>query len=264
MRLTLPAAMFVLVSTAALVSTGAPADDVLPTDTLRAIYIASNPVQAFVDSKSGETRGPGAELARELGRRLGVTVTIKPVQGAGGVLDAIKNGDADIGFVAFDSLRAVDVDFSQTYSLVQNTYIVPANSSIRSIAEVDKPGVRVGVAERDAGDLFLTRNLKHAEIRRNPGGEIAVGLKWMADGQIDAYAANRQRLALMAGRTKGIRLLPDNFYGVEQAVAVRKGNTVLLAIVDKFIDEARTSGLIAGAIERAGLVGVDVAPRTTR
>ena len=119
-------------------------------------------------------------------------------------------------------MRAVDVDFSQNYSLAQNTYIVPANSPIRSVADIDKPGTRIGVAERDAGDLFLTRTLKNAEIKRNPGGDIDVGLKWMADGEVAAYAANRQRLSDVVARTPGIRLLPDNFYGVEQAIIVRK------------------------------------------
>lgn len=259
MRLVLFAAV-----TAALACTSAFANDLAPTGTLRATYISSNPVQAFVDAKTGEVRGPGAELARELAKRLGVPVTIKGAQGVPGVINSVKTGEADIGFVAYDPVRAVDVDFSQNYSLAQNSYIVPAGSPIRSVADIDKPGTRIGVAERDAGDLFLTRNLKNAEIRRNPGGAIDVGLKWMADGEIAAYAANRQRLSEVVARTPGIRLLPDNFYGVEQAVIVRKGNTALLAVVDTFLDEARASGLIAAAIARSGLAGVDVAPKTTR
>jgi polar amino acid transport system substrate-binding protein len=242
----------------------ASANDLVPTGTLRAVYISSNPVQAFVDAKTGEIRGPGAELARELAKRLGVQVTIKGAQGVAGVIATVKNGEADIGFLAYDPVRAAEVGFSQNYSLAQNTYVVPQNSPIRSVADIDRPGMRIGVAERDAGDLFLTRTLKHAEIRRNPGGAIEVGLKWMADGEITAYAANRQRLSEIVARTPGLRLLPDNFYGVEQAVVVRKGNTALLDAVDKFLDDARASGLVASAIERAGLVGVDVAPKTAR
>jgi polar amino acid transport system substrate-binding protein len=83
-------------------------------------------------------------------------------------------------------------------------------------------------------------------------------------GELDAYAGNRMRLHEAAKKTPGLRLVPDNFYGVEQAVIVPKSNTARLAIVEKFIDEARGSGLIADAIERAGLVGVDVAPPNKR
>jgi hypothetical protein len=65
-------------------------------------------------------------------------------------------------------------------------------------------------------------------------------------------------------RTPGLRLLPDSFYGVEQAIVVAKGDAAKLAIVNRLIDEARSSGLIAGSISRAGLVGVDVAPPGAR
>lgn len=236
----------------------------MPAGTLRATYISANPVQAFVDLKTGDVRGPAADLTRELAKRLGVPFRIAGAQGVAGVLNSLKNGEADIGFVAYDVVRARDVDFSQTYSLAQNTYAVPENSPLRSVADIDRVGVRIGVAEGDAGDLFLTRNLKHAEIKRNPGGNIDVGLRQMSAGEIAAYAANRQRLAEVVAKTPGFRLLADNFFGVEQAIAVKKGNAALLAAVEQFLDGARASGLVKSAIERAGLVGVDVAPKAAR
>jgi polar amino acid transport system substrate-binding protein len=240
------------------------AKEIAPTGTLRATYIATNPVQAFVDPATKEVRGPGAELTRELAKRAGVPFTIKGAQGVQGVIDSVKNGEADIGFVAFDPVRAAQVDFSQNYSLAQNTYLVPENSPIKSVADADKAGVRIGVGARDAGDHFLTRTLKNAELKRNEGGNLDVAIRQLAAGEIGAYAGNRMRLHAAAQKNPGYRLVPDNFYGVEQAVIVPKGNAARLAIVDKFIDEARTSGLIAGSISRAGLVGVDVAPGGAR
>src|SRR5258708_31137042 len=121
------------------------ADDRIPTGTLRATYIATNPVQAFVDPKSGELRGPGAAVAREIARRLNAPVKIAGVAGPAAVIDSVKKGEADIGFLAFDPLRAADVDFSQAYALAQNTYLVPANSVIKTVAEVDHAGIKVGV-----------------------------------------------------------------------------------------------------------------------
>src|SRR5947209_9324047 len=132
------------------------AKDLAPTGTLRATYIATNPVQAFSEPATKEVRGPAAALARELARRAGVPTTITGAKGVEGVIESVKNGEADIGFVAFDPVRAAQVDFSQNYALAQNTYIVPENSPIRSVADVDRAGVRVGVGARDAGDYFLT------------------------------------------------------------------------------------------------------------
>jgi polar amino acid transport system substrate-binding protein len=236
------------------------ANELIPTGTLRASYIGSNPVQAFIDPTSKEIRGPAAEIARALAQRLKVPLDIKGAQGVPGVINSVKNGDADIGFVAYDPVRAVDVDFSQTYSLAQNTYLVSANSPLRSVADIDKAGLKIGVGERDAGDFFLTRNLKNAALVRNPGGNLDIAVKQLNSGEIAAYAANRQRLTELIARVQGYRLLPDNFYGVEQCVIVKKGNKALLEVVEMLLDEARSSGLIAGAIQRAGLAGVDVAP----
>ena len=235
-----------------------------PTGTLRATYIAANPVQAFVDPATKEVRGPAAEIARELGKRAGVPVTVTGVRGVEGVLESVKNGAADIGFLAFDAVRAAQVDFSQTYSLAQNTYLVAENSPIRSVADADRAGVRIGVGARDAGDYFLTRTLKAAELKRNEGGIGDAIVKGLLAGEIDAYAGNRMRLHEAAQKTPGLRLVPDNFYGVEQSVIVPKGEAARLMIVNRFLDEARASGLIADAIARAGLVGVDVAPPNTR
>ena len=240
------------------------ASDLAPTGTLRATYIATNPVQAFVDPATKEVRGPAAALTQELARRAGIPFTIKGANGVQGVIDSVKSGEADIGFVAFDPTRATQVDFSPAYSLAQNTYLVAESSPIRSVADADKAGMRIGVGARDAGDHFLTRTLKHAELKRNEGGNLEVALKQLAAGEIDAYAGNRMRLHGAVQKTPGLRLVGDNFYGVEQSVIVPKGNAARLAIVEKFLEEARASGLIAESISRAGLVGVDVAPAKPR
>jgi len=137
------------------------------------------------------------------------------------------------------------------------------NSPIKSVADADRAGIRIGVGARDAGDYFLTRTLKAATLVRNEGGIGEAIVKALLAGELDAYAGNRMRLH-EAAKTPGLRLVPDNFYGVEQAVIVPKGSVARLAIVDKFLDEARSSNLIAEAIARAGLVGVDVAPPGAR
>jgi polar amino acid transport system substrate-binding protein len=236
------------------------ADDLVPTGTLRATFIATNPVQATVDPATGEVRGPANDLARELGRQLGVPVKVTPAMGVNGVLNSVKNGEADIGFLAYDLGRAVEVDFSQPYSIGQNTFIVLDASRLKSVADVDRPGMVLGATQGDAGELFLTRTLKNAELKRNRDGNMDSAIAMLRSGEIQAYGTNRQRLHELAERNPGLRLLPDNFYGVEQSIIVKKGNKALLDVVEKFLDEARNSRLVSSAIERAGLVGVEVAP----
>jgi polar amino acid transport system substrate-binding protein len=191
-------------------------------------------------------------------------VTVTGARGVQGVIDAVKNGAADIGFVAFDPVRAEQVDFSQNYALAQNTYLVAESSPIKSVADADRAGVRIGVGARDAGDYFLTRTLKAATLVRNEGGVGDGVVKALLAGELDAYAGNRMRLHEAAKKTSGLRLVPDNFYGVEQAVIVPKGESARLAIINRVIDEARASGFMLESIARAELVGVDVAPRGVR
>jgi polar amino acid transport system substrate-binding protein len=191
-------------------------------------------------------------MTRELARRLGVPFTVTPAAGVRAVIDGIKNHTADIGFLAFDATRAVEVDFSQTYSLAFNTYMVPATSSIRTVPDADRAGIRIGVAAGDAGELYLTRTLKFAELKRVPGGTMEEALRMLS--------ANKQRLSEAAAHAPNVRILDDNFLGVEQAVVVAKGDTASLNTVNRFIDDVRASGLIRAAIERAKLVGVEVAP----
>ena len=229
-------------------------------DTLRAVYIDSNLAQARRDPASGEVRGPAADLALELAKRNGLKLSIAPAPGVAGVIAAVKSGEADIGFVAFDATRAKEVDFSQTYLLAHNTYIVRQSSAAQRTADLDHAGRKIGVGEKDAADLFLSRHLKVAALHRMPSSDLDNGIKLLLAGELDGYAANRTRLLAVADKLPGLRLLPDNFYDVEQAIVVAKGNPRRREIVEQFVIDAKSSGLVKAAIERAGLRGVSVAP----
>src|SRR5215212_4941269 len=135
----------------------AKAPDLAPTGTLRAALIASNPAQARIEPATGQAVGPAADLARALAEELKVKVAITPTAGVAGVIEAVVRGSADIGFVAYDASRAEQVAFSQPYLLAHNTYIVRANAPFAAAADLDRPGIRIGVGERDAADLHLTR-----------------------------------------------------------------------------------------------------------
>jgi polar amino acid transport system substrate-binding protein len=238
---------------------------VASTGTLRAAFLASNPVQGRVDSKTGEVSGPAVDLTRELGKRLGLPVSIAGVSGMKAMVDGFKSHDFDIAFLAYDPTRATDVDFSQVYALSWASYIVPVSSPLHAVADADRAGIRIGAATGDSPELFLSRNLKSAQILRyaNPSAEEA--LRRLAAGEFDAYAANRQRLMEMAASAPNTRVLIDNYFAVKQAIIVPKGNAAALDVINRFLDDARTSGFIQAAIDRAGLKGaLDVAPAEKR
>jgi polar amino acid transport system substrate-binding protein len=235
------------------------ANDLAPTGALRAVYLASNPAQAVRDPSNGEIRGASVDLARELGHRIGVPVAMIASASPLTVIEAVSKGDADIGFVAYAPSRTGTVGFSQTYMLVRQSFLVPENSPIRSVSEIDQPGRRIGGGKGDSITLFLARTLKNATLVETDNTPIDAKRKF-ANGEIDAFGANRQRLTNLAADMPGYRLLPDNIFDVPQTIIVPRDKPDALAQINRFIDEVRASGFLAAAIEKSRIPGLEVAP----
>jgi polar amino acid transport system substrate-binding protein len=230
-----------------------------PAGTLRSAYLATNPAQVVRDPANGELRGTAIELTRELGRRLGIPVNLIASPNPAAVIDAVSTGQADIGFVAYNPERAGPVEFSQVYLLVQQTFLVPENSPIRSVADVDRPNRRIGANRGDSIALYLARTLKQARIVESTDSSLEEAKRMLADGRVDAFGANRQRLTDLLRGASGLRLLTDDLYGVEQTIIVPKGHAEALKSVNQFLDDVRASGFLRQAMERSGVVGLSVA-----
>jgi polar amino acid transport system substrate-binding protein len=253
-----------LLAAAALCATASAAlaqADIAPTGTLRAAYLATNPAQSTRDPQTGEPRGASYDLAHELARRIGKPLAFNPIQGPPAVIEAVRSGTADIGFVAYEATRLGTVEFSQTYMLVQQTFLVLGDSAIGKVADVDRPGQKIAGTRNDSITLCLKRVLKQAtpvELENNPEA-IA---KALAVREIDALGANRQRLTTLSRSVPGSRLLPDNFFNVPQNIVVPMGKPEVLAAVNAFIDEVRGSGFLRDAIAKSGIVGIEAAPKS--
>ena len=237
----------------------ASANDIAPGGTLRAVYLGSNPAQAVQDRATGAIRGASADLARELGKHINVPVELKPAASPQGVIDAVRSGAADIGFVAYEPSRAGTVEFSQTYMLVQQSFLVLDGSAIQAIADIDRAGQVIAGVRNDSITLYLKRKLKQAtllEVENNPP-EIQ---RLLTRKEIDACGANRQRLTTLRAETPGTRLLPDSLFGVPQTIIVPKGRAEVLTAVNRFIDDVRASGFLQNAITSSGIIGLQAAP----
>jgi polar amino acid transport system substrate-binding protein len=235
------------------------AGDIAPGGTLRAAYLGTNPAQAMRDPATGEVRGAAYDLARELARRNNVPLEFKPIAGPPAVIEAVKNAEADIGFVAYEATRLGTVEFSQTYMLVRQSFLVLDGSPIRAIADVDRAGQKIAGTVNDSITLCMKRVLKQATIVElaNDPAELS---KALTARTIDAFGANRQRLTTLSTATPGTRLLPDDLFNVPQNIVVPKDRPAALAAVNALIDEVRASGFLQSAIARGGAIGVAVAP----
>lgn len=250
---------------ACLLSVPLAAADLAPTGTLRAAFLRTNPVQGRIDPKTNAVTGPVADLVQELARRLGVPYKIIPAADAREVIDDLNAHTADIGFLAHDAPRAAEVDFSRPYALMQNSYLVRADSPIHKASEADRAGLRIGAAQGQSQGVYLKENLKNAQVKILPAMPSPDELqKMLVAGELDAFGANRQRLIEVATAHKTVRVLPDNFSAAEQSIVVTKGDRSRLDILNRFINDACSSGLVKTSIDRAKLLGVDVAPSGIR
>jgi len=197
------------------------------------------------------------DLAQELARRLGVSVELVTYPQAGHVADAATTGAWDVAFIGAEPQRASEIDFTEPYIEIEATYLVPAGSPIRSIAEVDRKGVRIAVASRSAYDLWLARNIQQAELVRAEGIEGSYQL--FVKEKLDVLAGLKPRLLQDREKLPGSRILEGRFTAVQQAIGTPKGRPAAAAYLRDFAKDIRTSGLVAQLIERHGVRGVTVA-----
>jgi polar amino acid transport system substrate-binding protein len=233
--------------------------ELAPTGKLRAAINFGNPVLAQKDPATGEPRGVSVDLARELGRRLGVPVELVTFDAAGKVFDALKKGAWDIAFLAIDPARAAEIAFTAPYVVIEATYVVPADSPLRTIEDVDRDGVRVAVGNKSAYDLYLTRTLKRAQLVRVPTSPAAIDV-FLKD-KLEAAAGVKQPLLQFAKTNPNVRVMDGRFMVIEQAMGTPKGREAGARYLREFIEEMKASGFVARGLERSGQGDATVAPK---
>lgn len=229
-----------------------------PTGILRAAINVGNPILANLDA-DGQPFGVSIDLARGLAQLLGVDIELLVFDAAGKSVETVTQEKADFGFFAVDPVRGAGIAFTAPYVLIEGAYLVREDSPITDNAEVDHTGNRVVVGEGSAYDLYLSREIKHAEILRSPtspsvmdtfvsqGAEVAAGVK--------------QQLEADVRRMPGLRLLPGRFMVIQQAMGLPKSRSAAaVQFLHNYVEDMKTSGFVAEALLRHGIQGAAVAP----
>jgi polar amino acid transport system substrate-binding protein len=231
--------------------------DLAPGGKLHAAINFGNPVLAGKDERTGAPRGISVDLARELARRLGVALEVVPYDSAGKVVAGIAAKSWDVCFLAIDPLRAAEISFTAAYAVIEGVYLVAAASAVRDTTAVDRPGTRVGVIVGSAYDLFLSRELKHAQIVR-AGSADAVMELWVA-GKLDVVAGVKQQLEAHAAQFPGLRMLPGSFMAINQAMGTPREREAGADYLRAFVDEMKAGGFVARAFASNNITGAVIA-----
>ena len=227
-----------------------------PTGKLRVGLYPGTPTSLLGDPASGNAKGVGFDLGRQLAQWAGVA--FEPVVFAKNaeVLAAAKAGSVDVVFTNATPARRNDLDFSPTVLQVEQGYLVPPGSAIRALDQIDRAGVRVGVSEGSTSEATLSREFRSAIVVRTPSLKAAIDM--LAAGKLEAFATNKATLFEMSDELPGSRVL-DGRWGLESfAIGIPKGREAALPLVERFVGEAKENGAVARAVERTGLRGTAV------
>ena len=230
--------------------------DLAPTGTLRAAINAGNVV--LVQKDASGVHGVTVDLASELARRLGTPIALTVYDAAGKVTDAVKNGEWDIAFLAIEPVRAAVIGFTAPYVIIEGTYMVSADSPLKTIADVDRDGIRIAVAKGSAYDLYLTRTLQHATLVRYPSPPL--GFEGFIADKLDAAAGVRQFLDAFAKTRPDMRVMPEHFQEIREAMGTPLGRDAGLQYLKTFVEEMKASGFVAKSLARAGQADAVIAP----
>ena len=233
------------------------AAELAPTGTLRAGIGMGNALLVRGIDAQGDPIGVSPGLARAVADRLGVAVAFVTYPRPSDVADAVGAGAWDIALIGSDPARAGRIAFTPAYAEIEATYLAPPGSPLRTPADVDQPGVRIAVAAKAAYDLWLIRNIRHAELVHADSLEGARTL--FLEGKLDALAGLRAFLKADAAALPGSRLLETNFMTVQQAIGAPRDRPAGAAFLASFVEEAKASGLVADLIRRFDVDGLAVA-----
>jgi polar amino acid transport system substrate-binding protein len=239
--------------------TSAVRSELAPTGTLRVGVNMSNFLLTRTDAATGKPAGVAIDLGHELGKRLGLPVEIIPYPNPGALADAAKAGVWDVGFLGAEPQRANEIDFTAAYVEIEATYLVRGDSPLKSIADVDREGIRIAVPTKSAYELYLTRSLKHAKLVHEKGSDNA--FKRFVDDKLDALAGLKPRLVTDQEKLPGSRIIDGRFTAVQQAAGTPKGRPAGAQYLREFVEDIKASGLVARTIEKNDVRGLTVAAK---
>jgi polar amino acid transport system substrate-binding protein len=236
-----------------------------PTGSLRvavAVGSANSAVWTRRDAEAGEPRGPTVDLARHIAERLGVPLTLVECASSGEIIETASSGTWDVSFAPVDAERKKLVDFGPNYFLGESTYMVPAESPITSIEEVDRKGVRVYGIENTATIRSARKSLKNTSAIGLQGLDEA--LERFRNGEVDALALGKESLRSLLSRFPGARMLDGHFHAAGTALAVPKGHTEALEVFSGMIEDLKGDGTVRKVFDAHGMETATVAPAGSR
>ena len=226
---------------------------IAPTGELRVALYRGSPASFVGGATPADSKGVGFDLGKELARRIGVPFQPVVYPSPGAIMDGLKAGEWDVTFFGPTPTRETVLDFTASFLVIEHGYLVPAGSPITTIDSVDRPGTRIGAPQGGSVNAFLTRTIKNATVIAGPS--VPAGEEMLKSGKVDVFAANKANLFELSDKMPGSQVLNGRIGVDEVAIALPKDRGGGMEYVRKYVEDAKSEGLIEAAVKRAGLRG---------
>jgi len=224
-----------------------------PTGKLRVALYVGAPASIIRGATLDESKGVAFDLGKELARRIGVPFEPVVYPSPGAIMGGLKSGEWDLTFFGPSAERESVLNFTAPFLVIEHGYLVPAGSPISTIDVVDRPGTRIGAPQGGSVNAFLVHTIKNATVVASPS--VSAGEEMLKSGKADVFAANKANLFELSDKLPGSRVLEGRIGVDEVAIALPKGREAGMAYVQRYIEDAKSEGLIKAAVQRAGLRG---------
>jgi polar amino acid transport system substrate-binding protein len=237
----------------------APLDDLAPKGTLRCgVVVAPAASVFFAIEERGNPRGVTVDLFKAFAAEQQLPHELKLFPNSGELTAAVARGDIDVAFMPQDAERAKSVDFGPAYYMIESTFLVPAGSKIRSLADANFAGARAVVIASTTTGRSAARFLSQGSIQEVRSVDEMTAMARAGDG--DLFALSRDAFVTLLPGIPGARVLDGGFQQTGVASAVPKGRPKTLKTFGEFVERAKRKGLVRRALDRAGFVDAEVAP----
>lgn len=224
-----------------------------PTGKLRVALYVGAPASIVRGATPEDSKGVGFDLGKELARRIGVPFEPVVYPSPGAIMGGLSSGEWDLTFFGPTPERESVLNFTAPFLVIEHGYLVPVGSPISTIDAVDRPGTRIGAPQGGSVNAFLARTIKNATVIASPS--VPAGEEMLKSRKVDVFAANKANLFELSDKLPGSRVLDGRIGADEVAIAVPKGRDTGMAYVQKYVEDAKSEGLVKAAVQRAGLRG---------
>ena len=224
-----------------------------PRGYLRAAINLSNFLLVTGKEANGDPQGVSPDMARALAHELGVGIELISFSRPGELADAIFEDKWDIGNIANESERAKSITFSLPYTSIESTFLLRKHLHFNTIKDIDQVGIRIAVAERSAYDLWLTENIKKADLIR--AKSIDESFSIFQENQYEVLAGLRPKLADDIKKVKDCLLLDESFTYINQCIGSKPNNIEAASFINKFIKKNIENGFIKSLLIKYNVLG---------